>query len=139
MTEDLPVLDEEMILESLFTDPSLFQHQVRRKTAEGECIACYQRVGFAVGQQTAVLHLPIEPGLATVPEVSGMVLPEHLLVDTSSTGENAVARDVVSSARVKFTDCKPYGVRAEVSLPQPLAFGCEVLVEVIISTQTSPV
>ena len=104
--------DEGVDTVSIFQDPGLMQ-QVSRTEQDGfDTLVGYFRCQFECGQQRAVLHVVIQPAMPNLPEVETMVVDAE-------------------NVRVRLTDIKVYGVRAEIVLSQPAASRMSILVEVI--------
>jgi len=104
--------DEGVDTVSIFQDPGLMQ-QVSRTEQDGfDNLVGYFRCQFECGQQRAVLHVVIQPAMPNLPEVETMVVDAE-------------------NVRVRLTDIKVYGVRAEIVLSQPAASRMSILVEVI--------
>ena len=104
--------DEAVDIVSIFQDPGLMQ-QVSRTEQDGfDTLVGYFRCKFECGQQRAVLHVVIQPAMPSLPEVETMVVDAE-------------------NVRVRLTDIKVYGLRAEIVLSQPAASGMSILIEVI--------
>ena len=103
---------------SALQDPGFIQ-QINRTEQDGyDTLAGYFRYKFEPGQQRYALHVMIEPAMQSIPEVETMVLDAE-------------------QVRVRMTDCKVYGLRAEIVLSQPAAEPISVLVEVIAASPLS--
>ena len=114
ITDRIPEIEDGESL-SVFDDPSLTQ-QVSRTERDGfDTLVGYYRCQFESGQQRAVLHAVIQPAMNQVPEVETIVV----------VGDNV---------RVRLTDIKVYGVRAEMVLSRPASSPMSVLVEVIATS-----
>ncbi len=106
--------DPEMVVAQLLEDKSVVQHVTRTLTEEAESVVGYFRVGFAKGQQRAVIHFPLTPQLGEIPSVEAMLL------------------DPVPG-RVRITDRQRFGIRIEVALQQPVEANGSVMIEVIVT------
>ncbi len=105
----------EITLQQLMANPSVTQHFVRTVTSSVDQIAAYYRLEFLPNQQREVLHIPVHPAMATVPEVQAIGIDEDL--------------------RIRVTDCQKYGVRIEAVLTSPPVKSTTSLVEIIISSE----
>ena len=93
-----------------------FIQQINRAEQDGfDTLAGYFRCKFEPGQQRYTLHVMIQPAMPSVPEVETMALD-------------------LEQVRIRLTDCKVYGLRAEIVLSQPATQATSVLVEVIAAS-----
>lgn len=113
---------ETAMSESLATPP-LPEHVEQtssRYVAEGrDCVETCLRVRFEPGQQTAVVHLPIQPAMSSVPEVE---------CEPCDGTEMRITVDPV----------QPYGVRLVVRRPAPFVAADEAVIAVLISADRLP-
>lgn len=114
---DAGQLDAELIVEQILADPELLQQITRTQNDECETVVAYFRCQFAPNQQRAVVHLPLVPPFAQIPEVQTM----------------AVDHD---SATVRVTDRHKFGIRAEVVLPRETKTQINILIEIIASSSS---
>ena len=89
----------ESIYELLAEQPDCQQLVVRRKTGNEETLFGFTCIHWQADQQTAVVHLPVFPAFASVPNIETEMLD--------------------GSARVRVTDCQPFGVRVELIRGRP--------------------
>lgn len=89
----------ESIYELLAQQPDCQQLIVRRSTGTAETLLGFICVHWHSDQQTAVVHLPVFPAFVSVPEIETEMLD--------------------GSARIRVTDCQPFGVRVELIRGRP--------------------
>jgi hypothetical protein len=112
---DISSEEFEITLQQLIANPSVTQHFVRTITSGVDQIAAYYRLEFMPNQQRTILHIPIHPAMATLPEVQAIGIDDDL--------------------RIRVTDCQKYGVRIEAVLASLPVKSTTSLVEIIISSE----
>ena len=106
------VSDPELLLDRILADPELTQHTVRSGSPGTESQVGYYRCTFEPGRQRFALHVPLSPPFQNVPGVQAMVMDNE-------------------RATIKVTDCRKFGIRAEVVMERAVEVETRVLVEII--------
>ncbi|MEM7452825.1 MAG: hypothetical protein AAF456_00590 [Planctomycetota bacterium] len=106
------ITDPELLLDRILADPGLTQHVVRSGSADQESQVGYYRCTFEPGRQRHALHVPLTPPFQEVPGVQAMVMDNE-------------------RATIKVTDCRKFGIRAEIVMERAVEVETRVLVEII--------
>ena len=98
--------------------PEHVQQTLSRYLAEGrDHLEACVRVRFEPGQQSAIIHLPIQPAMHSIPEV-----------ECEPVGDEDV--------RITADPIQPFGVRLVCRRPAPASLPGEAIVAVLISADT---
>jgi hypothetical protein len=108
-------IDGQQIVDHLLSDPSVTQFATRRNGDSVDSMTGYYRCKFEPSQERAVLHVPIHPPMAHVPEVE------------------ATFAEPVDSFRIRVTDHQKFGARLEIIRATGLDQPASVMVEVILT------
>ena len=111
-------IDAEQLVQQLLSDPEVAQIVTRRNCDGLDSITGYFRCQFEASQERAILHVPIHPPLANVPEVEAMLVEE------------------IDSVRIRVTDRQKFGARLEVIRSTGLDQSDVVMVEVVLTAAT---
>jgi len=115
---DDEAIDAEQLVQQLLSDPEVTQLVTRRNCDGLDSITGYFRCKFEASQERAILHVPIHPPLASVPDVEAMLVEES------------------DSVRIRVTDRQKFGARLEVIRSTGLDQPDVVIVEVLLTAAT---
>lgn len=110
------MIDSEQIVNHLLADPDVTQHVTRRSCDGIDSMTGYYRCQFDASQERTVLHVPIHPPMACVPEVEVMFVEQ------------------ADSFRIRVTDRQKFGARLEIIRSAGHDQTDSVMVEVILTT-----
>lgn len=113
LTGDESLLDEDAEIEpAILSDTSIRQQVVRSVIEDEDFVSAISRVSVQAGADREVVHLPIHPPFATIPEVDAFVISG-------------------AESRIRVTQKQRFGLRLEVVLSRPAAATVETVIEVI--------
>ena len=116
--EATEAIDAQQIIDHLVSEPDVVQHVTRRRCDGVDSMTGYYRCDFEPSQERNVLHVPIHPPMASVPDVDTMFVEQ------------------VDSFRIRVTDRQKFGARLEIIRSSELDQSDSVMVEVML-TQSS--
>lgn len=108
-------VDAEQIVNHLLSDSDVTQHVTRRSCDGVDSVTGYYRCQFDPSQERAILHVPIHPPMACVPEVDAMFVEQ------------------ADSFRIRVTDRQKFGARLEIIRSTGQDQSDSVMVEVILT------
>ena len=107
-------IDAQQIIDHLVSDSEVTQHVTRRHCDGVDSMTGYYRCDFEPSQERAVLHVPIHPPMASVPDMDTMLVEQ------------------VDSVRIRVTDRQKFGARLEIIRSTELDQSVSVMVEVML-------
>ena len=112
--EAAAAIDAQQIIDHLVSDSEVTQHVTRRRCDGVDSMTGYYRCDFEPSQERAVLHVPIHPPMASVPDMDTMLVEQ------------------VDSVRIRVTDRQKFGARLEIIRSTELDQSVSVMVEVML-------
>jgi hypothetical protein len=105
--------DQEIELEPpIFSDESIRQQTTRSWVDGADCLSVSARVVIPAGADREVVHIPIQPAFATVPDVEAFVISG-------------------ADMRIRVTHRQKFGLRLELVLAKPSSEAAESIIEIV--------